>query len=98
VLIAELQKNDPRFLRRQTSVYLEYLDRHGSLARRLCDSGARAWVVFGEHDDIGLTDDERDVLHKCPSVTIVAISDTGHFALNEKPGEIAEILLDALAG
>jgi pimeloyl-ACP methyl ester carboxylesterase len=97
-LIAELQKNDPRFLRRQTRSYLEYLDRHGSLAPRLCDSGARAWVVFGEHDDIGLTDDERDVLEKCPSVTIVTISDTGHFALNEKPGEIAEILLNALSG
>src|SRR5262245_51262878 len=58
VLIAELRRNDPRFLRRQTRVYLEYLDRHGSLARRLCDSGVRAWVVFGEHDDVGLTDDE----------------------------------------
>ena len=27
VLIAELKKNDPRFLRRQTRLYLEYLDR-----------------------------------------------------------------------
>ena len=31
-LVAELQRNDPRFLRRQTRLYLEYLDRHGSLA------------------------------------------------------------------
>lgn len=96
VLIAELQRNDPRFLRRQTRVYLEYLDRHGSLARRLCDSGARARLVFGEHDDIGLTADERDLLEKCPSVTLTTISEAGHFTLNEKPGEIAEILLDAL--
>jgi pimeloyl-ACP methyl ester carboxylesterase len=96
VLIAELQRNDPRFLRRQTRAYLEYLDRHGSLARRLCDSGVRAWVVFGEHDDIGLTDDERDLLEKCPSVTLTTISEAGHFTLNEKPGEIAEILVDAL--
>jgi pimeloyl-ACP methyl ester carboxylesterase len=97
-LIAELQKNDPRFLRRQTRAYLEYLDRHGSLARRLCDSGVRAWVVFGEDDDIGLTDEERDVLEKCPSVTLVTIADAGHFALNQKPGEIAEILLTAVSG
>ena len=34
-LIAELKKNDPRFLRRQTRLYLEYLDRHGSLDARL---------------------------------------------------------------
>jgi pimeloyl-ACP methyl ester carboxylesterase len=97
-LIAELQKNDARFLRRQTRSYLEYLDRHGSLTPRLCDSGARAWVVFGEHDEIGLTDDERNALEKCSSVTIVTISDAGHFALNEKPREIAEILLEAVAG
>jgi pimeloyl-ACP methyl ester carboxylesterase len=96
-LIAELRNNDPRFLRRQTRSYLEYLDRHGSLDRRLCDSGVRAWVVFGDRDDIGLTDDERDVLDKCPSVTTATISDAGHFTLNEKPGEIAEIVLDAVA-
>jgi len=98
VLIAELQKNDPRFLRKQTRVYLEYLDRHGSLARRLCDSGVRAWVVFGEKDEIGLTDSERDALESCPSVTVVTIADAGHFTLNEKPGEIADLLLDCLEG
>jgi hypothetical protein len=27
-----------------------YLDRHGSLVSRLCDTDARAWVVFGERD------------------------------------------------
>jgi pimeloyl-ACP methyl ester carboxylesterase len=95
-LIAELQKNDPRFLRRQTRAYLEYLDRHGSLARRLCDASVRTVVVFGEDDEIGLTDDERDVLEQCPSVTVVKIADAGHFTLNEKPSEVAEILLDAV--
>jgi pimeloyl-ACP methyl ester carboxylesterase len=96
-LIAELRKNDPRFLRRQTRSYLDYLDHHGSLAPRLCDSGVRAWVVFGERDDIGLTDNERAVLEGCPHVTVVVISDAGHFTLNEKPGQIADIMLDALA-
>ena len=41
-LIAELKNNDPRFLRRQTQLYLEYLDRHGSLAQRFSDSGVPA--------------------------------------------------------
>jgi pimeloyl-ACP methyl ester carboxylesterase len=95
-LIAELKKNDPRFLRRQTRAYLEYLDRHGSLAGRLCDAGVPTWVVFGEHDEIGLTDEERGVLEQCSSVTVITIAEAGHFALNEKPGEIAEIVLDAV--
>lgn len=96
-LIAELQKNDPRFLRRQTRRYLEYLDRRGSLAPRLCDSGARSWVVFGEHDDIGITENERHVLEQCAQVTIVMISDAGHFTLNEKPGLIADVVIEAIA-
>jgi pimeloyl-ACP methyl ester carboxylesterase len=96
-LIAELKKNDPRFLRRQTRLYLQYLDRHGSLAPRLCDSRARAWVVFGDRDDIGLADDERGVLEQCSDVTMVTISDAGHFTLNQKPGQIAELVLDAVA-
>ena len=95
-LIAELKKNDPRFLRRQTRLYLEYLDRYGSLAQRFSDSGVLAWVVFGESDDIGITSAERDVLETSPHVTIVEISETGHFALNQKPGEVATIVLEAL--
>lgn len=96
VLIAELKKNDARFLRRQTRLYLEYLDRYGTLTSRLCDSGVRAWVVFGDHDDVGLADEERAALERSPAVTLVTIADSGHFTLNQKPGEIAKIVLDAL--
>jgi pimeloyl-ACP methyl ester carboxylesterase len=42
-LVAELQKNDPRVVRRHIRLYLAYLDRHGSVAPRLCDAGTRAW-------------------------------------------------------
>jgi pimeloyl-ACP methyl ester carboxylesterase len=95
-LIAELKKNDPRFLRRQTHLYLEYLDRHGSLAPRFAASGAPAWVVYGESDEIGITDDERAVLEASPHVSIVRISDAGHFTLNQQPGEIAKLVLEAV--
>ena len=95
-LIAELKKNDAHFLRRQTHLYLEYLDRHGSLAPRFADSGVPAWVVYGESDDVGITDDERDVLEASPQVSIVRISDAGHFTLNQQPGEIAKLVLEAV--
>lgn len=95
-LVSELRKNDPRFLRAQTRAYLSYLDRHGSLAKRLCDSGVRAWVVYGEKDDIGITPDERELLTAAPNVTLVEIADTGHFALNQKPDQIAAIVLEAV--
>jgi len=97
VLIADLKNNDPRFLRRQTHAYLEYLDRHGSLAERLCDAGVQAWVAFGSDDDIGLTEDERRVLNACEHVTLTTIAETGHFALNDKPERIAELVLAAVS-
>jgi pimeloyl-ACP methyl ester carboxylesterase len=96
-LIAELRKNDPRFVRRQTRGYLAYLDRHGSLASRLGNAGVPTWIVFGERDDIGITDDERQELAGYPNVTIVEIPNAGHFTLNQEPGKIAELVLDALS-
>src|SRR4051794_36982054 len=50
-LIAELKKNDPRFVRRQTRRYLEYLDGYGSLAPPPSDSGVTSRGVFCEHED-----------------------------------------------
>lgn len=96
VLTDELKKNDPRFLRRQTHLYLSYLDRHGSLAERFCNSGTRAWVVFGERDDVRIATDERELLESTPHVTLVEISDAGHFTLNQKPNEIAALVIEAV--
>ena len=93
----ELKNNDPRFLRAQTRLYLAYLDRHGSLAKRFCDAGTRAWVVYGENDDVGITRDEREVLAGASHVTLIEVADTGHFALNQKPDEIAAIVLQAVS-
>ena len=96
-LTGELKRNDPRFLRRQTHLYLAYLDRHGSLAQRFCESGVLAWVVFGERDDVGITADERALLEAAPHVSIVEVTDAGHFTLNQKPSEIAALVLQAVA-
>jgi hypothetical protein len=52
--------------------------------------------VYGESDDVGITDDERDVLEASPHVSIVMISEAAHFTLNHQPGEIAELVLEAV--
>jgi pimeloyl-ACP methyl ester carboxylesterase len=98
VLTAELRRNDPRALQRQTHAYLAYLDNHGSLAARLGDAGAPTWIVFGERDDIGITDDERRTLAAYSQVEIVEIPGAGHFTLNQEPARIADIVVAALAG
>lgn len=96
-LIAEIEKNDPRVVRRLMHAYLEYMRRRRSLAGGLCESGVRAWVAFGEHDEVRLADDEREALENCPSVTLVTIAGAGHLTLNQKPAEIAELVLTAVA-
>jgi pimeloyl-ACP methyl ester carboxylesterase len=97
VLVAELKENDPRFVRRHTHALLEYLDRQGTVVPRLCDSGVSAHVVFGEHDDTGLADEERRGLMDCPGTTLITIPGAGHFTMIQEPGRIAELILEILS-
>ena len=53
-------------------------------------------MVYGEHDDVGIGDDERETLDASPRVTVVEIADAGHFTLNQKPREIAGLVLEAV--
>ena len=46
---------------------------------------------------VGITADERELLEATPRVSLVEIPDAGHFTLNQKPSEIATIVLDAIA-
>jgi pimeloyl-ACP methyl ester carboxylesterase len=95
-LAAELRKNDPRLVRQHVRQYLNYLDRHGCVARRLCESGARAWVVYGEKDEVGITDEERAILDACPTVTLQTLAGAGHFIPNTRPDVVAELITQAV--
>ncbi|MFJ6797309.1 alpha/beta fold hydrolase [Streptomyces sp. NPDC091268] len=95
VLAADMGRNDPRICRRIVRGYYAYLDRHGSLVDRLCRSGASAWVVRGDRDEVGLTEEEREGLRACPRVTMVEVPDAGHAALVEQPARIAEVIVEA---
>ncbi|MEV8098599.1 alpha/beta hydrolase [Kitasatospora sp. NPDC085879] len=97
-LLADLRKNSAPFCRRAIAAYFEYLDRHGSLASRLCGSGVRAWVVRGDRDEVGLTDSERAALLTCPSVSLEEIPDSGHLVMVEQPGAVARLVADAVLG
>jgi len=96
VLVAELRKNDPRFMRRGIHRYLQYLDRHGSVASRLCTSGVPAWVVHGESGDGGVTDEERRTLQAYPWIRIVTIPGASFFTANEEPALVAGLIAEAL--
>jgi pimeloyl-ACP methyl ester carboxylesterase len=96
VLLAELQKNDPQFMRRGMHSYLKYLDRHGSVAARLGTSEAPAWVVHGETGDGGMTEDERATLQAYAGIRLITIPGASFFTPNEEPALVAGLVLDAL--
>ncbi|MFD4143591.1 MULTISPECIES: alpha/beta fold hydrolase [unclassified Streptomyces] len=91
-LMAELKKNDPPVCRKIVRHYFDYLDHHGSLVPRLRESGARAWVVRGDRDEIGLTDEEHDELAAMTRVTMVTVPDAGHMVMTDQPARVAELI------
>jgi pimeloyl-ACP methyl ester carboxylesterase len=76
--------------------YLRYLDRYGSVASRLGESGVPAWVVHGESGDGGMTADERRVMQAYASVRIVTIPGPSFFTASEEPALVAGIVVQAL--
>lgn len=97
-LVAELKKNDAPVCRRIVRHYFDYLDHHGSLVRRLRESGVRAWVVRGDHDEIGLTDEEHDELEAMPHVTMVTVPEAGHMVMTDQPARVAELVARVVLG
>ena len=96
VLVAELQKNDPKVMRRGIREYLQYLDRHGSVATRLGASGVPAWVVHGESGDGGITMEERRTLQAYPQVRIVTIPGRSFFTPSEQPALVADLVVSSV--
>ena len=96
-IVADLKNNDARFLAESYRRYIEYLDRYGSVVARLCESGVRALVVFAEHDDVGLTEQERGGLESCPRVVLRTLPDAGHMVPMERPALIAELIVETFS-
>ena len=95
-LAAEFRKNDPRVIRRGVHCYFQYLDRHGSVASRLCEADVPAWVVHGERGDGGITDDERRTLEACRQIRVITIPGASWFTPNEEPALVAKLVVEAL--
>jgi pimeloyl-ACP methyl ester carboxylesterase len=89
---AELKKNNWRFFRAGIRRYFEYLNDQTSLVDRLCESGVKAWVVFGGSKDVGLKDEERRGLDACPTVTLIDWPEAGHNTLG-KTAAVADLIV-----
>src|SRR5262245_42359277 len=95
-LVADVKRNTAASCRASIGLYIDYLQRRGPLVDRLCGSGVKAWVVFGDHEEVGLTDDERRGLEACPSVTLVPPLESTHLVMLDQPAQCAEVVRDAV--
>ena len=78
--------------------YFEYLERSAPLVQRLCDTGVPTWVLFGNHDKVGLTTEERGDLQACPHIGLDTLAGATHMLIAEEPKRIAELVLGVANG
>jgi pimeloyl-ACP methyl ester carboxylesterase len=97
LLLAELRRNQGQVCRRMVRRYFEYLDHGAPLVGRLCDAGVRALVVFGDHEEVGLTADEQNALDACPRIAVEVVAGATHFLVTEEPRRIAKLILQGTA-
>jgi pimeloyl-ACP methyl ester carboxylesterase len=97
-LVAEMRRNPARADRRLLLGYFAHLDRHGNLVDRLIDSGREAWVVRGEHDEIGLLPEDRDRLETASNIELRNIPEAAHFAFVEQPQTVAAVIGEFVTG
>ena len=96
-LAAEMASSDRSDIRTNLRRSYEHLYKHGTLAGRLCRSGAQAEVVFGEDDEVGMTPAERSALESCPTTRLHYVPDCGHMLPNQKPEWVAELIVATVA-
>ena len=95
-LIAEVKRNRAKDIRGLATSNLDYFERYGSVAQRLCDARVKAWVAFGDKDQVKISDEEKRLLSSCPDVTLVTIPNATHMILTDQPVATADLILTSL--
>jgi len=95
-LKADFERNNVHDLAKGLQAYRRWLARDDDPAKRLCESGVPVWMLHAEKGDGGLTSHERSVLEACPHVRVVTIPGHVFFLPNDVPGQIADVINEAL--
>jgi pimeloyl-ACP methyl ester carboxylesterase len=92
----EMKKTDMGDARRQVAAYAGYQARNKTLVERLRQSGVRAVCVFGDDDEIGLTDAERAAIASSPTISVVTVEHSGHMLMHWNPEATLTTILDLI--
>jgi len=104
--------NDPKFLeavvedakkvpsahgKRTVIGFFDHIDKHDNLANRLVSTKVPVYYVRGEFDDVGFSEQNRITLETNSLIRIFDIPGASHFAMVDKPTEIAGLIKQILA-
>lgn len=97
-LVAEMRRSPTRWHRRWLMAGFDHLAERagGAAAAVLAAVGDRVWLVRGSRDAVTLDPDDRATL-EAGGARIVEIADAGHFVVVQRPREVNEVVLSALA-
>ncbi len=90
-------KKIPRSIGRSILMgYFDHIDTHGSLVDRLRRTTIPVWYVRGDRDDIGLNKEYRSALEEADNIRIRDIPGARHFAMADRPDELARCIIEML--
>lgn len=87
----------PRKVGRQILLgYFNHIDKHGNLTNRLLTTQTPVWYVRGTLDDIGFTAEDKAAIQKSSLVRYREVEGARHFAMIDKPSEVAKLIIESL--
>jgi len=76
--------------------YFNHLDKHQNLAKRLTTTSIPVCYLRGSLDDIKFTEDDKKAILESKLVSYLEVEGARHFAMVDKPDEIARAIVDFL--
>lgn len=76
--------------------YFNYLDKHQNLAKRLTTTSIPVCYLRGSLDDIIFTENDKKTILESKLVSYVEVDGARHFAMVDKPDEVARAIIDFL--
>jgi pimeloyl-ACP methyl ester carboxylesterase len=91
-------KKIPREIGRKTLLgYFNHIDQHKNLSAILLKTKVPVYYVRGSKDDIKFTDIDKSELLKSPLIKFSEIDSARHFAMIDKPDELAKLIIESLS-
>lgn len=76
--------------------YFDHIDRHRNLSDRLLKTKIPVTYARGSKDDIRFTAEDRERLKTSSLIRVVEIDGARHFAMIDKPDEVAALIVESL--